>query len=75
MKLFCWGGGVFVLAYLQGEPFLVWEKNELGRYECFPRGPGPGSGVVDRDDVDKKTLCLRSSNHYVVDHLVKIDDF
>ena len=53
----------------------MWEKNELGRYECFPRGPGPGSGVVDRDDVDKKTLCLRSSNHYVVDHLVKIDDF
>ena len=52
MKLFCWGGGVFVLAYLQGEPFLVWEKNELGRYECFPRGPV--SSVVDhhviRDD-------------------------
>ena len=67
MKLFCWGGGVFVLAYLQGEPFLVWEKNKLGRYECFPRGPG--SGVVDRDDV-----CLRSSNHHVVDHHVRIDD-
>ena len=72
MKLFCWGGGVFVLAYLQGEPFLVWEKNELGRYECFPRGPG--GGVVDRDDVDKKTLFPRSSNHHAVDHQVMIDD-
>ena len=51
----------------------MWEKNELGRYECFPRGPG--SGVVDRDDVDKKNLCLRISNHHVVDQHVMIDDF
>ena len=64
------GRGVFVLTYRQREPFLVLEKNELGRYECFPRGPG--SGVVDRDDV-----CLRSSNHHVVDHdhHIMMDDF
>ena len=30
---------------------------------------------VSSDDVDKKNLCLRSSNHHVVDQHVMIDDF
>ena len=51
-KLLYWGVGVcFGLSTKRA--FLLWEKNELGRYECFPRGPG--SGVVDhhvmRDDL------------------------